>query len=212
MTTSTTTGLRRPSWRDPRLGLGVLLVAGSVALGSWVVGEASRTVQVYAAPDVLTPGETIDVDRLDVIEVGLAQAHDLYLTPGAAEGGLVVVRTVQAGEIVPVASVGEAADVDVRAVAVPVSAALAATIGSGSRVDLWVSMPAAEGATAATEPELLVGAVEVADIAEDTSLFAGPGTMQAHLLVDVDDLPAVLAATTAEAPIAVVPLPGSGAA
>ncbi|QOR69702.1 hypothetical protein IM660_13625 [Ruania alkalisoli] len=215
MTTTTTTGLRRPSWRDPRLGLGVLLVAGSVALGSWIVGEANRTVEVYAAPEVLTPGEPLEVEDLAVIQVGLAGAQDLYLLPGQLpEEELVITRTVHAGEMVPMSAVGPAAGVDVRTVAVPITAALAETIAPGSQVDLWVTMPddASAGAAAEGEPELLVEAVEVAAIAEDTSLFAGPGTMQAHLLVDVADLPGVLAATSADAPIAVVPLPGSGAA
>ncbi|WP_159619631.1 hypothetical protein [Ruania rhizosphaerae] len=216
MTTTTSTGLRRPSWRDPRLGLGVLLVAGSVALGSWIIGEANRTVEVYAAPEVLTPGEALAVEDLAVVQVGLAGAQDLYLLPGQLpEEELVITRTVHAGEIVPVSAVGPAAGVDVRTVAVPITTALAETIAPGSQVDLWVTMPdddASAGAAAAGEPELLVEAVEVAAIAEDTSLFAGPGTMQAHLLVDVADLPGVLAATSADAPIAVVPLPGSGAA
>ena len=34
---------RRPSWRDPRLGVGVLLMAASVALGAWTVAGASPT-------------------------------------------------------------------------------------------------------------------------------------------------------------------------
>ncbi|WP_418605469.1 hypothetical protein [Georgenia sp. SUBG003] len=47
--------MRRPTWRDPRLGVGVVLVAASVALGTWAVRDAAATVEVYAARDALTP-------------------------------------------------------------------------------------------------------------------------------------------------------------
>src|SRR5690242_3396447 len=45
--------LRRPGWRDPRLLSGVALVAGAVALGSWVVSSAQHTVPVYVARGAL---------------------------------------------------------------------------------------------------------------------------------------------------------------
>src|SRR5690606_13585820 len=51
--------LRRPGWRDPRLAFGLLLVAGSVALGSWAVSSAGRTVAVYAVAETVTPGDVL---------------------------------------------------------------------------------------------------------------------------------------------------------
>ncbi|MBN9374777.1 MAG: hypothetical protein J0I40_05175, partial [Cellulomonas sp.] len=39
--------LRRPGWRDPRLLTGLALVAASVALGSWALRAAERTVPVF---------------------------------------------------------------------------------------------------------------------------------------------------------------------
>lgn len=40
--------LRPPGWRDPRLLTGIVLVAMSVALGSWLVASAGRTVPVLS--------------------------------------------------------------------------------------------------------------------------------------------------------------------
>ncbi|UFU07604.1 hypothetical protein [Ruania halotolerans] len=217
MTAPVAPRIRRPSWRDPRLGVGVLLVAGSVALGSWVVNQANQTVEVYAAPDVLTPGETIVVEDLELVSVSVPEVDATYVTPrNPPEPGAVIVRTVHEGEIIPLASVGAAADVDVRTVAVPIGTALADSIGVGSQVDVWVaagadSLGSAAGEDEVTEPELLVSGVEVAAVHEDSSLFAGPGTMQAHLLVPSGELPAVLAAMSADSAITVVPVPGSGA-
>ncbi|SEE99175.1 hypothetical protein [Ruania alba] len=208
MTASAASRIRRPSWRDPRLGVGVLLVAGSVALGSWVVSEANRTVEAYAAPEVLTPGDAVPVEELEIVSVTVPEVDSTYLTPQSPlEAGAVVVRTIQPGELVPLASVGSAADVDVRTVTVPIGSALAEGIGAGSRVDLWVGPGDDAG-----EPELLVSGAEIAAVHEDTSLFSGPGTMQAHLLVPIDALPVVLAAIGAESAITVVPIPGSGPA
>src|SRR5690606_23537154 len=51
--------LRRPTWRDPRLGVGVLRVAASVALGSWAVARADRTTDVLVAVEALAPGDRL---------------------------------------------------------------------------------------------------------------------------------------------------------
>ena len=59
MSEPVTSRIRRPSWRDPRLGVGVLLVAGSVALGSWTMARADHTVTVFTAATVLAPGEVL---------------------------------------------------------------------------------------------------------------------------------------------------------
>jgi hypothetical protein len=204
--------LRRPSWRDPRLGVGVLLVAGSVALGSWVVAGADRTVAVYQARDTLSPGTRIDVEALDVVQVRLDAVDATYLVPGAdLPADAVVLRTVGEDELLPVTAVGSAAELDLRPVQVPMTAALQTSVGTGSRIDLWVAVPDGSGPTASLlPPELLVGDVEVAAVHEDTSVFAGSGEVQVQVLVPLDDLPAVLAALGAEgSSVTVVPLPGS---
>lgn len=204
--------LRRPSWRDPRLGVGVLLVAGSVALGSWVVSGADRTVGVYQAREALSPGERIDVESLDVVQVRLDQVEGTYLVPDAdLPGDAVVLRTVGADELVPLSAVGSAAELDLRPVQVPMTAALQTSVGTGSRIDLWVAMPDGSGPTSTLlPPELLVGDVEVAAVHESSSVFAAGGEVQVQVLVPLDDLPAVLEALGSDgARVTVVPLPGS---
>ena len=101
--------IRRPSWRDPRLGVGVLLVAGSVALGSWTVAQADHTVTVLAAASVLAPGEQLEEEDLVATQVSVPEVADTYLTPETelAED-LVVLRTVGEGELVPLAALGSA--------------------------------------------------------------------------------------------------------
>ena len=43
----------RPAWRDPRLWIGVVLVAASVVAGARLLAAADDTVQVWAAVDAL---------------------------------------------------------------------------------------------------------------------------------------------------------------
>src|SRR5699024_3205769 len=149
MNEAATPRVRRPSWRDPRLGVGVLLVAGSVALGSWTVSRADDTVTVYTTATVLSPGDQVDVEDLVATQVQVPALAETYLTPGEEPAtGLVVLRTVGEGEMVPLAALGSAQSVQVRTVTVPVDAALAESIRPGAVVDLWVALPADGGAGA----------------------------------------------------------------
>ncbi|KLN35532.1 hypothetical protein FB00_07110 [Cellulosimicrobium funkei] len=212
--------LRRPGWKDPRLLVGIVVVALSVALGSWAVSTASRTVTVYAAGAALTPGTTVAAADLRAVEVRLGTQTDRYLL--AADGlpdEAVVLRTVAAGELVPASSLGAAADLAVRAVAVPVTTGLSERIVAGAAVDVWYVPEApptagAEPGTAAgdepPQPELLVEGVTVAQVdeGEGTLVVGGPTTV--HLLVGVDDLPAVLAAVAGDGTIALVPVGAAG--
>src|SRR5690625_6270708 len=61
MNEAATPRVRRPSWRDPRLGVGVLLVAGAVALGSWTVSRADDTVTVYTTATVRAEEHTSEL-------------------------------------------------------------------------------------------------------------------------------------------------------
>ncbi|MDF2808207.1 MAG: hypothetical protein K0S43_3153 [Cellulosimicrobium sp.] len=212
--------LRRPGWKDPRLLVGIVVVALSVALGSWAVSTASRTVTVYAAGTALTPGTPVTAADVRTVEVRLGTQTERYLL---AEDGLpeeaVVLRTVPAGELVPASSLGAAADLAVRPVAVPVTTGLSERIVAGAAVDVWfVPEAPATGAGAepagagedVPQPEMLVGAVTVAQVDEGDGTLVAGGPVTVHVLVDVDDLPVVLAAVAGDGTIALVPVGGAG--
>ena len=105
--------LRRPSWRDPRLGIGVLLVAGSVALGSWAVAQADRTTDVLLAVTPLTPGDRLAEAELRPHAIRPDALTEVYLN-GDTElpEDAVATRVIGAGELVPATAVGTAADLD----------------------------------------------------------------------------------------------------
>jgi hypothetical protein len=201
--------MRRPSWRDPRLGVGILLVVASVALGSWAVSRADATVEVYQAATALTPGDVVEVTDLQVVQVRLDGVEGVYLVPGADLETAVITRTVGAGELVPLSSLGSQEQLELRPVQIAMSAAMQDLVTAGSRVELWVAMPdptSPQGGLLA--PELLVEDVEVRDVHADTSVFAGADSVQVQVLVHEDALPDLLAALAADGQITIVPVLG----
>ena len=203
--------LRRPSWRDPRLLAGLVMVAASVSLGSWAVSSAQASTAVYAARGAMTPGESISSADLTVALVRLdpAQAsHYLAVANGPPEG-LVVLRTIAAGELVPRSAVGQAASLDVRPVPVTVADAPSAGVVEGALVDLWATPRDANG-DAAGLPALLAAGLEVAEVARPTGAFAVGGQTTIHVLVPERALPEVLGALATKGSVQVVLVPGTG--
>jgi hypothetical protein len=213
--------LRRPGWRDPRLLVGLVLVAASVALGGWAVGAAARTVPVYAAVGPLVPGQALDAGTLAVREVRLDASAGAYLS--ATEPlpeGLVVQRTVEDGELVPRSALGSVDALELRPVAVPVGGVLPSGLVAGAVVDLWF-VPEDAGATVAADaagstsgaglpaqPVALAEGLTVAEVGEPEGAFAVGGTTTVHVLVPLDLLTDVLAATAGDGALQVVVVPG----
>jgi hypothetical protein len=204
------TRLRRPRWRDPRLLTGVVIVAVSVALGSWVVSSASRTVPAFVADGALTPGESLTADGLRAVDVRLGAGTGRYLPADEPlPAGLVVLRVVDDGELVPLTALG--ADADVRSVAVPVASGLSDRIRAGAVVDLWFVPDAPitpDGAEDEPEPSTLARNVVVEQVDADEGGMIVDGTVTLHVLVPADSLPTVLSALSDAGTVAVVPVAG----
>lgn len=211
--------LRRPTWRDPRLVGGVLLVAASVGLGSWVVTTAGSTIGVYAVASTLTPGDEITAQDLLVVDVSLGTDLELYY-PASEQvpADLVALRSVGERELLARSAVGSADRLEYRSVAVPVTGALSSKVVAGSTVDLWL-VPEDETARASTTadaattsgagPALLADSLVVAELAERGSGLMAGGSPTLHVLVPVDALPAVLDALAGTGTVAIVPVPGA---
>ena len=202
--------LRRPTWRDPRLAFGLLLVAGSVALGTWAVTDAGHTVRVYAVATTLTPGDAVSPHDLVAVDVRLDNLDLYYPVSADPPEGLVALRTVGEHELLARSAVGSAAELDYRSVAIPVTEALSSKVTAGSQVDLWLIAPAPSGATdvAAPAPELLADGLVVAELGERGSGLLAGGAPTVHVLAPSGDLPRVLAALAGGGEVAIVPVPG----
>lgn len=139
----------RPGWRDPRLWVGVVLVAASVLAGARLLAGADDTVVVWAAQRDLSAGSEVAVEDLTATRVRFADEGDLgrYL---AATADLPAERRlrhdVAAGDLLPLSALGAPADTGVLSVPISLPAlAVPPDVGPGARVDVWVTGEGAGG-------------------------------------------------------------------
>ena len=133
----------RSRWRDPRLVLGVAVVALCAVAGARLLAAADDTVQVWAARTTLSQGQRVgpaDLVRRGVRFAEQAEA-DRYLSANAPlPVGSTVGRPVGAGELLPRAALGRAdADALTEVPLSVASEAVPATVRVGSVVDVWVT-------------------------------------------------------------------------
>lgn len=183
---------RRPSWRDPRLAIGIALVCLSVLVGAQVLQHADDTVPVLAARDALAAGMPVSADDLMTVRVRFASAADadLYLSgPAQLTDGAVLLRPVGPGELLPRAALGPAGGP--QAVELPLAvdpARVPSSTHVGSLVDVWVtaSEDAARSSSAPVGTEKLLTGVSV--LSTTSSSAVGPsGVRQVVVAVPAAD-------------------------
>ena len=133
----------RSRWRDPRLVVGVAVVAVCTLLGARLLAGADDTVGVWAARGALAAGHALsqeDLVRREVRFDGQAVA-DRYLTADAdLPAGLTLSREIGTGELVPRAALAETERGTLTEVPLSVGTeAVPATVQVGSVVDVWVT-------------------------------------------------------------------------
>lgn len=133
---------RRTVWRDPRLFVGVALVAASALLGVTLLGGADSGVAVWAARTALAEGQSLTAADLVRREVRFAEQTDAdrYLPAGKTlPDGATLTRPVGDGELLPRGAVRFASAEPLVEVPLTVApTAVPATVEVGSVVDVWV--------------------------------------------------------------------------
>lgn len=195
--------LRKPSWKDPRLLVGILLVLASVAGVISLVGAADRTVQVYVAREGIAVGQKVGKDDLSIAKVRLDDVEAGYVTveSGVPEGKVAIQRIAR-NQLLPKESLGDADALDRKPVAVTVEDSLPAQAVPGSRVDVWVSLPDARNGFA--EPRLLLPGAEIAQVTEGSSALGASKQTVVLVLVTDEQMPKLLGAQANKAKVAVV--------
>ncbi|WP_084100892.1 SAF domain-containing protein [Demequina sp. NBRC 110051] len=197
--------LKRPSWRDPRLLIGIALVAASVVAVAGIVRAADATEPFYAAKGTLTPGTVLAADDLMVAHVNVGSAAYLDATQEPPVGS-VVTRAVGAGELVPAAALVSADAVDVRPVPVATSLPLDAGIVPGSVVDVWLTTVDEAGAASTV---LLGESLVVTEVADAEGAFAVDSDQVVYVAVPEDEVAAFLQAVAGGGDLAVLGLGGT---
>jgi hypothetical protein len=203
--------LQRPSWRDPRLLIGLVLLLSSAAVGARVIASADHTQPVYAARSTLPSGTTLTADNLKVVHLRLTGTGAGYLDARRPiPRDQVVIRTVGAGEIVPLGAIAAASRLVSRPVAIPFDGPIPAGLAAGGLVDIWASAKQPDGAGAGyAHPERIAQSVEVDDVSRPEAGLAGNRTASVQVLLPAESLAPVLDAMANDARVVVLPLPGA---
>lgn len=132
-----------PGWRDPRLWIGVAIVAVSVVLGARVVGAADDSVTVWAVATDLGPGDTVAADDLTPRRVRFADAGDLdryFLADEELPADFRLEHGVGAGELLPRSAVGTSGEGDALELPVAVETTrVPPGVQSGWVVDVYLA-------------------------------------------------------------------------
>jgi hypothetical protein len=203
--------LRQPSWRDVRLLIGVALVLLSVVAGALVVSAADRTRPTYAAAHALVPGQALSSADLTVLGARVTGGPSAYLpADGQLRPGLVVLRPVMAGELVPRSAVGDRSQVTVRPVTVPIDPEIADGLQTGMLVDVWVAEHREDGGRGYAEPERIATDVAVGGRATRRGALGSSSTTGVQVLVEGDVVPRLIHAVDDEDRVTLVPVPTTG--
>lgn len=209
----TASRLRKPSWRDGRLLVGVLLVLLSAMVGSLALARADDRVPVYAAKGPLLPGEALTADRVGRVDVQLGDATASYLS---AASGLpqdrYVLREVRQGELVPMSAVGGQDQVSVQPLTLMVDATSASALVVGSVVDVYVNPPVKGSSTGDFHgPELALRAVSVSRLPRSSTGIGSvtTATQAVQVMAPGVQVKELIAQVDVGAKVTVVPVPGS---
>lgn len=134
----------RPTWRDPRLWVGILILAASVLAGARLLGQADDSVSVWAAREDLAPGESVGAEDLVAHRVRFADAgiQDRYLlVEDPLPEPATLTRALGAGELVPRSALGQPEGTGLLTVPISLpSLSVPPDLTAGAHVDVWVTV------------------------------------------------------------------------
>jgi hypothetical protein len=158
-----------------------------------IVVRAERTITVFAATDALTVGDRIHSADLTLLKVRLDSAAGLYLTPTRVPSeGVLVTRTVVAGELIPASAVGAVDGERVTSLVVTLRGLLSESVTAGSVVDVWAA-PQEDNARFAP-PGIVVAGATVVRIVENSGMLATREAPMVEILVPKSAVSSVLEA------------------
>jgi hypothetical protein len=206
-TTSAGARLKKPSWKDPRLLVGLLLVLASVVGVVTLVGAADQTTDVYVAREAIAVGERLTADNTARAKVRLGELEEHYISGEAGlPDGLVAVQRIGKDQLLPKESLGKPDDLDRKPVAITIDEPLPAQALAGSRVDVWVAQP--DTRNGFSEPSMLLPGAEIAQVTPGSTALGSSRSTVLMVLVSEDQMPKLLGAQANKAKISVVWNPG----
>lgn len=190
-TTPPATRSKRPTWREPRILIGVALIAVSVLLGAKLMAALDDTVAVFVVKDNLAKGSLLTTGDLRATQIRFADADtaDLYVSADdSISGSASLNRDLKAGELLPRQAMDTSATADLVEVPISVdSTDLPTTVRQGSTVDVWVTSKSAGAAPADLKATLVLPEVLVISVPGRSDTFAPEASKQVILGVPAKD-------------------------
>jgi hypothetical protein len=193
--------LRAPSWLQPRLIAGVLMIVVSITAGVRIVSAADRSVLVWAVARDVTAGTVLAPDDLRPARVRLFESAPRYLDTATSPAGRALTRRLTEGELVPATALRTVPAAVV--VNIPVQPTNAPAVTRGQAIDVWAS-------SKECLPERVLAAAPVQEVRADGigALSNGAGALQVVVRVSAVEAERVLAALSRDATIRLVVLEG----
>jgi hypothetical protein len=174
-----------PGWRDPRLWIGVAIVAASVVVGARLVGSADDSVTVWAVASDLGPGDTVTSEDLTARRVRFVEAGDLERYFPADEelpADLRLQRGVGEGELLPRSAVGTSGESGAMELPVAVETTrVPPGVQSGWVVDVYLTGTPGTPSAGGTDGRPVLTGVTVLEAPPAGESFAVSGQRQVVL-------------------------------
>lgn len=170
--------------RDPRLLLGLLLVAGGGVAGAYVLG-GDDDIEVLRAVETVPRGDVVERASFESLTVPSAVAGH-YLSPSQFETGSIAVTTIHPGDLLaPHALADEERGV---VVVIPLAVPAASNVRVGSTVEVWRISEA--GYTGEAQASKLAGGAVVHRLDNEASFI--DGSVSAEVMIDPNELELIL--------------------
>lgn len=204
--TAVSARFQRPGFKDPRLLIGLLLIAVSIVAVIGILRLGNKTAPYYKANRDISVGEKISAGDYSLIDVRLADAENLYVSEqqGIPEGAVATSR-IASGQLLPSASISTQNTDGRRLATVTVDSAYASTLTAGTQVDVWVSAKQDGAGNSFADPTVVMEGAEISKISNEETLMGGTGKSAVQLLVSEDALGTILRAINNEEKINLVP-------
>jgi hypothetical protein len=155
--------VRAPSWRDPRLVAGIVLVLGSVLLGAKIISGANHSYRMLAVSHDLAAGTMLTARDVTIVRVHLTdRGRGVYASDDGDVVGKQLNRALASGELIPASALAKPAAL--TTVTIPLAVDAAPRISPGQRIEVWLST------------KLCPSAVELADVTVQDVHDSGGGS------------------------------------
>jgi hypothetical protein len=184
----------RPGWRDPRLWIGVAIVAASVLVGAKFLGDADNSVAVWSVSDDMGAGDTVGDADVVARNVRFVQASDADRYVAADEplpDDATLTRDIGAGELLPRSAIGTSAETSLKTLTFEFEGAgVPAGLAQGDRVDVYVTSVAKDEADRVTSldpvAQMALTGLVVTDLASAQDSLAGTGGREVTVGIPAD--------------------------